>query len=158
MNVYNGEIVITQGFEVKEMAKAICFLIMFYIVNPYCLGQEKRPERELHFTPAEVESMLFLYNQTTVKGSDVETVAPVGAKLKAGLREARALEDTTQHITLKLNVTEIQFCLNIISGSTFEAKYAELVLGMKRKLERLLPSTLPAKENTTTVKKNRGQK
>jgi hypothetical protein len=104
-----------------------------------------------------VESMLFLYNQTTVKGSDVEIVAPVGAKLKAGLKAARALNDTTKMITLKFNPTQAKVCLNIIQNSTFEAKYAELVLGMKHKLQKLFPLALPP-NNNAAAKQQGGNK
>lgn len=111
-------------------------------VGVFCMlgaAQDPQAVRDLRFTPAEVESMLFLYNQTSVKGAEVELVAPVGIKLRAGLKEARALTDTTKTIVLKFNSTDTQICLGIIQNSTFEAKYAELVLGMKRKLEELLP-------------------
>ena len=118
-------------------------------VGVFCtfgLAQDPQPVRDLHFTPAEVESMLFLYNQTSVKGAEVELVAPVGMKLRAGLREARTLTDTTKTIVLKFNTTDAQICMGIIQNSTFEAKYAELVLGMKRKLEKLLPPAPPPQE------------
>jgi hypothetical protein len=98
-------------------------------------GQTAEKPLNVSLSPAEVESMLFLYNQTPVKGADVELVAPVGAKLRAGLRQARTQLDSTQDIVLPLTPTEIQVCLGIIEASTFEAKYAELVLGIKRKLE-----------------------
>ena len=121
------------------------FIILFvFIVNSY--SQENNPEKNLFFEPQEVESMLFLYNQTTIKGADVDMVAPLGAKLKAGLKEARTQKDTTKTIILKVTPTELQICLNIIENSSFEAKYAELVAGMKRKLLSLLPAPPPAQE------------
>ena len=127
------------------------FIILLLISLP-CIAQITNQQLDIKFTPAEVESMLFLYNQTTVKGSEVEIVAPVGVKLKAGLQEARALKDTTETITLKLNPTQAQVCLNIIHNSTFEAKYAELVLGMKRKLEKLFPLAPPPGGNAAAAK------
>ena len=114
-------------------------------------SQMPQVEKELNFKPAEVESMLFLYNQTSVKGSDVEVVAPVGVKLRDGLTQARTLKDTTQNVVLKLTPAETQICLQIIQNSTFEAKYAELVLGMKNKLLKLLP---PPPPNAQAVSKN----
>lgn len=116
-----------------------CVTIGFSVV----FGQNARDEKDLLFTPAEVESMLFLYNQTSVKGADVEMIAPLGVKLRAGLNEARALQDSTKSIKLKLIPVEVQLCLGIIENSTFEAKYAELVLGMKRKLQALMPPVQP---------------
>lgn len=134
------------------MRRIVCTMALIFLFHLPSFGQNFGPEKELHFTPAEVESMLFLYNQTTVKGSEVEIVAPVGVKLKAGLQEARALKDTTKTITLNLNPTQAQVCLNIIYNSTFEAKYAELVLGMKRKLEKLFPLAPPAGGNAAAEK------
>jgi len=93
-------------------------------------------EKYLLFNPNETESMLFLYNQTKISGGDVEMVAALGAKLKTGLKEARAVADSTQLIPLELTENEIRFCLRIIRNSTFEARYAQLVQGMKKKLEK----------------------
>jgi len=73
--------------------------------------------------------------------AEVDLVAPVGMKLKAGLMEALALRDTTKTITLRMTPSQSQICMNIINASTFEAKYAELVYGIKRKLELLIPPT-----------------
>ena len=137
----------------KNAMIVLLFICGFYVAS---YGQNAFSEKELHFTPAEVESMLFLYNHTTVKGTEVGLVAPVGAKLKAGLTKARALKDTTKTITLNLNPNEIQICLNIINNSTFEAKYAELVLGMKRKLVELLPS--PPDKTAAAKKKGSDKK
>ena len=115
--------------------------IILILIALFSLGfsQNMTVTKNLDFTPEEVESMLFLYNQTMIKGSDVEVVAPLGAKLKAGLKEARALQDSTGKIVLKLTLNEIGVCLNIIQTATFEAKYAQLILGMKKKLMELLP-------------------
>ncbi len=107
-------------------------------------GLSLAQEKELLFTPNEVESMLFLYNQAPVKGDQVEIVAPVGAKLRKGLEVARAQNDSTKLVKLMMNPTELQICLNILNLSTFEARYAELVLGMKKKIEKLLPPPEPA--------------
>jgi len=106
-------------------------------------GQVEDKTINVAFSPAEVESMLFLYNQTPVKGSDVEVVAPVGAKLRAGLKAARTQQDSTKSIMVPLLPAEVQVCLGIINASTFEAKYADLVLGMKRKLESYLQPPVP---------------
>ena len=134
------------------MSRIACCITLICLLYLPSFGQNLGPERELLFTPAEVESILFLYNQTTVKGSEVEIVAPVGVKLKAGLKEARGIQDTTGTITLKLNANEVQVCLNILHNSTFEAKYAELVLVMKRKLEKIFPQVSPPGGNAAAVK------
>jgi hypothetical protein len=112
----------------------LCILFLMNLGVAYAQPTSEKPLNVI-LSPAEVESMLFLYNQTPVKGADVELVAPVGTKLRAGLRQARTQQDSTKDIVLPLTLTEIQVCLGIIQASTFEAKYAELVLGIKRKLE-----------------------
>ena len=63
------------------------------------------------------------------------------------------MQDTTKTIDLKLKLIELDLCLNIIKNSTFEAKYAELVLGMKRKIEKLLPASATGDEKTTHIEK-----
>ncbi len=95
-------------------------------------------DRELLFAPAEVESMLFLYNQAPIKGSDVEIIAPLGMKLREGLRVAQTQSDSLKPVKLLFSGDDVQICLNILNNSTFEARFAELVLGMKKKLEALL--------------------
>jgi hypothetical protein len=119
-------------------------------------GQVQDKPINVSFSPAEVESMLFLYNQTPVKGADVEIVAPVGAKLRTGLKQARTQQDSSKAIVLPLLPTEVQVCLGIVNASTFEAKYAELVLGIKHKLESILPApqgVQPETETKTSKKK-----
>lgn len=111
---------------------------VFWLGSACIFGQAADKAIDVQFSPQQVESMLFLYNQTPVKGADVEIVAPVGAKLRAGLKQARAQQDSSKAIVLPLFPAEVQVCLGIINASTFEAKYAELVLGMKRKLEALI--------------------
>jgi hypothetical protein len=125
------------------MVKKITCIVLVLLFYSIGFSQMSQVEKELKFTPAEVESMLFLYNQTSVKGADVEVVAPVGVKLRDGLTQARTLNDTTQKVILKVTAAETQICLQIIQNSTFEAKYAELVLGMKNKLVKLLPPPPP---------------
>jgi hypothetical protein len=120
----------------KTILASVVTLWATSIISVY--GQAGDKPLNVPFSPNEVESMLFLYNQTPVKGSDVEMVAPVGAKLRDGLKLARAQQDSTKAIPLQLIPVEIQVCLGIINASTFEAKYADLVLGMKRKLESYL--------------------
>ena len=122
----------------RKVAIALAAAVFIGVLLPL-YGQIEDKPINVGFSPAEMESMLFLYNQTPVKGVDVEVVAPVGAKLRAGLRQARTQQDSTKAIILPLLPTEVQVCLGIINASTFEAKYAELVLGMKRKLEALIP-------------------
>ena len=134
----------------------LIFLVVTLCFSGIVFGQNPPVAKTLQFSPAEVESMLFLYNQTNVKGADVEFVAPVGDKLRAGLEEARALKDTTQSIDLQFSATDTQVCLNIINASSFEAKYAGLVLGMKRKLEVLFPPVRQDANNPSINQQGRG--
>ena len=125
------------------MIKKLTCIVLVFLFCSIGFSQMPQPVKDLKFSPAEVESMLFLFNHTSVKGADVEVVAPVGVKLRAGLVDARALKDTTQKVVLQVTAAETQICLQIIQNSTFEAKYADLVLGMKKKLVKLLPPPPP---------------
>ena len=69
-------------------------ILILIVLFSFGFSQNMTITKNLDFTPEEVESMLFLYNKTMIKGSDVEVVAPLGAKLKAALKEARALLET----------------------------------------------------------------
>ena len=126
------------------MLKRIIFIFSILIGLHSALGQKLGIEKSLFFNPNEAESMLFLFNQTTIKGSEVVTYGPLGLKLKAGLKQARALAadstkaDSVKIDELNLKPAEVVLCLTIISISQIEAKYAVLVLGMKEKLEALL--------------------
>ncbi|MFC1568944.1 hypothetical protein ACFL4L_01800 [bacterium] len=121
----------------KMISKFVLVFMLMVCIS--MLAQQPVKMVKVQFSPSEVESMLFLYNQTSIKGADVEVVAPVGAILRTGLKEARAMKDSTKTLELKMSLVEVQVCVNIIQASTFEAKYAELVLGMKKKLVALLP-------------------
>jgi hypothetical protein len=58
------------------------------------------------------------------------------------------LQDTAAKISLKLTRNKIGVCLNIIQTDTFEAKYAQLILEMKKKMVKLLPSHPPQNQGT----------
>jgi hypothetical protein len=89
----------------------------------------------------EAESMLYLFNQTTVSGTDVELIAQLGAKLEQGMKEARDPADPDRTVALHLNPEEVRYCLAVIRNSTFEARYAGLVMGIKEKLTEALEKT-----------------
>lgn len=134
--------------------KKLIIPFVIIILTGSCLAQDAGAIKDLHFNPNEAESMVFMFNKTTVSGADVEMVAGLSAKLNKGMQQGRALRDTSKTVALKLTPPEIQFCLSIITNSTFEAKYAQLVFGMKRKLEKLLP-----KQNADTSEpKKEGKK
>lgn len=132
------------------MKNAIAFLNILLFCGIATISAQ---EKELYFTPNEVESMLFLYNQAPVKGDQVEMVAPIGGKLRQAAIMARTQKDSTQSVKMLFTPVELQICYNVLSISTFEARYAELVLGMKKKLEKLLPPPEPQAMPTPTVKK-----
>jgi hypothetical protein len=108
---------------------------------PSAAAEEMPP---LQFKANEAESLLYLFNRTVVSGGDLELIAGLGAKLEAGLAAARQLEDARQTVAVPLNLEEIRYCLAVIARSTFEARYAGLVLGIKEKLAARLPPALPS--------------
>jgi hypothetical protein len=120
----------------RKLIPVILFIaVLFLSTQTTIIGQEKK----LDFTAAEAESMMFLFNQTQIKGSDVEVLAPLAKKLKAALEKAQAAEDKSEIIPLELSLQELQICLNVINNATFEARFAELVLSMKNKIKTHLP-------------------
>ena len=113
------------------MKKAIIILISVIMVSTALYAQDK----ELTFNPVETESMLFLYNQTMIKGSDVEIMAPLQVKLRTALEKARTANDENAQIALDLNPQQIDICYQVLKNANFEAKYTELIYGMMTKLK-----------------------
>jgi hypothetical protein len=110
-------------------------------------------EREIQFTPAELTSMLSLFNQTQIKGSDVEVVAPLGAKLRVGYETVQR-DSAKKLISLKLSQTDAQILSSVLNNSTVEARFADLILGMKQKLNMsATPTEVPANRSTLVGKK-----
>jgi hypothetical protein len=122
--------------KMKQRTRTILSVLFLCLLVSVAFSQPK----ELKYNPAEVESMLFLFNKTTIKGSDVEIMAPLQEKLKSALEKAREAKAEDAMITLELSVQELQICHQILNNAEFEAKYAELVLGMKNKIKELLPA------------------
>ncbi len=132
----------------RKLIPVILFIaVLFLSTQTTIIGQEKK----LDFTAAEAESMMFLFNQTQIKGSDVEVLAPLAKKLKAALEKAQATEDKTEIIPLELSLQELQICLNVINNATFEARFAELVLSMKNKIKAHLPPQMMQAPAQSTV-------
>ena len=63
------------------MKKCVIITMLIFTIHLMLIAQTPETQKDIQFTPAEVESMLFLYNQTQVKGAEVELVAPVGSLL-----------------------------------------------------------------------------
>lgn len=122
------------------MKRIMAFLGMTVFLFLLSLGVNMAQDKPLQFNRPEMESMMFLFNETTIKGSDIDVLAALSQKLKAGVQESAAFSDTTQTVSLPLTAQEAQVCLNIINNATFQARFVELVLGMKQKLQLLAPS------------------
>lgn len=122
------------------MAKRIApWLMMVCLVALPCGAKDSIKSNHLQFKANEAESMLALFNQTMVSGGDVALIAELGQKLATGVREAKKKKNTDETVGLPLNRQEVCYCLAIISQSTFQAKYAGLILGIKTKLTAFLP-------------------
>ncbi len=114
-------------------------LILVLITMILGLGSITASAKTLNYSPVEVESMLYLFNRHPIKGTDVEFMAPLQGKLKESLEEARALGDSSATLSLELSLREIQTCIEILDEAQIEAKYTQLIYGMKQKLNALLP-------------------
>lgn len=122
------------------------FLLFYSIIS--ALGQANEIQKKIKFYPAEIQTLFLFYNGTKIKGSDVELFAPIGLKLREGFKQAQNIKDSTSTISLNLTLNEIGICFNIIQNSTFEAKYAPLILQLKEKLRSYLPVAPGVKQNT----------
>ena len=96
-------------------------------------------EKKLLFTPIEVESMLYLFNQTQIKGSDVEVIAPLQSKLKNSFEMVKAQSDSSSAVEMDLTTQQMTICYHILKNANFEAKYTELIYGMMNKLKQHIP-------------------
>ncbi|MBD3377016.1 hypothetical protein GF406_18455 [candidate division KSB1 bacterium] len=124
--------------------KKICQSMLFILVMMVAFsGVAQTDTVKVNFNAAEAESMLFLFNQTMIKGSDVKVLAPLQTKLNDALDRAREVEDPKDPVPLELSQQEAQICVQIISNAEFEAKYSELVLGMMNKIKESLPAPTP---------------
>ncbi len=93
----------------------------------------------LKFNRPEIESLLTMFNETPIKGQDLDVLAPLMTKLKDGVKEASAFIDTSQTVDIKVNAQEAGIFLNIINNATFPARFVDLVLGMKKKIQAVAP-------------------
>ncbi len=121
----------------KKNLKSMLFIFVILIAFS---GLAQTDTIKVDFNAAEAESMLFLFNQTMVKGSDVKVLAPLQAKLNDALARAREAKDSKDLVPLELNQQEAQICVQIITNAEFEAKYSELVLGMMNKIKESMPA------------------
>lgn len=106
---------------------AIILGVLLLFTSAFC--------KEIKFNPVETESMLFLFNKTQIKGSQVEIFAPLQAKLKKALEETRSVQDSTGMVTIEFTQQQLDICIDILNNSNVEAKYLDLILGMKNKLK-----------------------
>jgi hypothetical protein len=126
------------------MLKRIALMLLMGVVLAFLPVLAADHISPLQLAANEAESLLYLFNRTVVSGGDVELIAGLGAKLEAGLAAARQMEDPQQTVAVPLNLEEIRYCLAVVARSTFEARYAGLVLGIKEKLAaRLAPAVPP---------------
>ncbi len=116
------------------------------------VGAGYAQDKEVVFTPAEMTSMLTLFNQAPIKGSDVEVIAPLSVKLRSSYEIMQ--QDSARHnVAIKLSAQDVQICLTVLNNSTIEARYAELVLIMKQKLTALITPEPTAVKPTAGAKK-----
>lgn len=130
------------------MKRVGAFLAMILSLFLLSLGANLAQDQSLKFNRLEIESLLYFFNEANIKGSEIEIWAALSQKLKEGQKEANAFVDTTQTVSVNLISQEAKLCIDVINNATFQAKWVELVLGIKRKLEKIAPSSsnLPARD------------
>jgi|GEM_PF-836721 len=122
------------------MKRIIAFLAMIVSLFLLSLGANLAQEPSVKLNRPEMESLLCCFNESSVRGIDIETWAVLAHKLKAGATEAAAFGDTTLVVSLPLSSNEARICIDIINNSTFQAKSVEMVYSIKRKLQKAAPA------------------
>jgi hypothetical protein len=117
------------------MKRLIAILAMMAFLFVLSLGVNIAQDEPLRFNRPEMESMQYFFNEASIKGADIDAVASIAQKLKEGGRQVAAFSDASQTIRIKVTSQEARICLEIINNATFQARHAELVSGMKKKLQ-----------------------
>ncbi len=115
------------------MKKVLAFFAMLASLFLLSLGANLAQDKSIRLNRIEIEAMVYFFGEATIKGSDIELLAALSQKLKKAQKEAAAFTDTTQTIQLELSPQEAKICLDMINQATFQAKWVDMVLAMKRK-------------------------
>jgi|WetSurMetagenome_2_1015567.scaffolds.fasta_scaffold582206_1 hypothetical protein len=122
------------------MKKAFTILAMTATLFLLSMGINlAQQEPVIKFNRPEVESLLAMFNETPIKGQDLDVLAPLMTKVKNGAKEASAFTDTSQVVSMKVSPQEAGIFLNIINNATFPARFVDLVLSMKKKIQVVAP-------------------
>lgn len=115
------------------MKKVLAFIAMLSALFLFNLGANSAQDKSIKLNRLEIDGMVYFFGEAKVKGSDIEILAALSQKLKKAQKDASAFNDTTQTVELNISPQEAKICLDIINDSVFQARWVEMVYGMKRK-------------------------
>ncbi|NLP09635.1 hypothetical protein GX408_04470 [bacterium] len=95
-------------------------------------------EPAVGFSRTELESLSNLFDRTQVAGSDVEKLAPLAAKLHAGVKQAALSSDSLMTVDIRLNDREAGIFLAMIDQTDCPQKSVYPLRGIKQKLTALV--------------------
>ncbi|HNS72564.1 MAG TPA: hypothetical protein PKI81_04095 [bacterium] len=104
---------------------------LFFLSLSVNIAQDK----SLRLNRLEMESMLTLFDHTIVKGSDIEGLADLSAKLREGARQVALFQDSSRTVVLNVTAREAKICLGMIENATIQGRQAEMVRRIRIKLQ-----------------------
>ncbi|HNY92114.1 MAG: hypothetical protein BWY77_01648 [bacterium ADurb.Bin431] len=116
------------------MKHFIALLAMITFLFFLSLSVNIAQDEALRLNRMEMESMLNLLDHSAVKGSDIDGLADLCAKLRAGARQVALFPDSSRTVVLKVTPREAKICLGMIENATIQARNAEMVQRIRIKL------------------------
>jgi hypothetical protein len=129
---------------VDEMMKAVpgggrmklifSILAMMTFLFFLSLSVNMTQDESLRLNRPEMDSLLALFDQTSVRGTEIEGIAGLSQKLKEGAKQLDNYSDSSRTIVLRVSPREARICLEMINRATFQASHAETMKRIKSKL------------------------
>ncbi len=117
------------------MLKILSVLAMMSSLFVLSLSVNLLPkEPAVGFSRTEIESLSNLFNRTKVTGSDIEKLAPLAAKLHAGVKQAALSSDSLLTVDIRLNDREAGIFLAMIDQTDCPQQSVYSLSGVKQKL------------------------
>jgi len=117
------------------MLKILSVLAMMSSLFVLSLSVNLLPkEPAVGFSRSEIESLSNLFNRMQGTGSDVERLAPLAAKLHAGVKQAALFSDSLLTVDIRLNDREAGIFLAMIDQTDYPQQPVFPLSGVKQKL------------------------
>lgn len=117
------------------MLKILSVLAMMSSLFVLSLSVNLLPkEPAVGFSRTEIESLSNLFNRAKVTGSDIQRLAPLAAKLHAGVKQAALSSDSLLTVDIRLNDREAGIFLAMIDQTDSPQHSVYPLSGVKQKL------------------------